>query len=369
MSCRLLELAQALCDTTFGAIEAGQVYVGPAGMILHSGTPGLDLLMQHLADAHGVHPQLACAGPHKLIIGDAAVATAAGDALQLVVEPAQYTRLTVRLKPQTGRYGVSRFKADAGDLARDLVRMILEHVRRERAVFLVDARCECPGYAVVLEPEHDLAQLRLRIIRFRYLFRRLLANATDLSQTMRMLLDDIQRPAAELLHDAVSDGRATALDEPRGQEPLDALGTRRGLDMNAGRPELLAEFRMNGPAARHMDDLPDERSSSRDCHGHATSLARGRQLEHGEFPLRTVKYDPLDRALDFLGDVSQLIAAEQRQLVIILPHRISPPPSDVPIWHSAPRSPVPSPHTRRPPARSPPGRPARRADSSHTRCP
>ena len=68
-----------------------------------------------------------------------------------------------------------------------------------------------------LEPEHDVAELRLCGVRGRDLLDGLLADARDLAEPVRRLLDDGQRLLAEFLHDALGQRGPDAVNDAGGQ--------------------------------------------------------------------------------------------------------------------------------------------------------
>ena len=226
-----------------------------------------------------------------------------------------------------------------------------------------------------LEPEHDVAELRLCSIRGRDLLDGLLADARDLAEPVRRLLDDGQRLLAELLHDALGQSGPDAVDDAGGQEALDALGARRRLDAEARDLELLPEALMCRPVATQAQLLADEGGLDiGDCRD-AAVLAQGLEGKDGEGSRFIRKDDALDDTLDLLLHLQPRQGLLDWSAFFVLHLAASShrgclrPRSGAPTSRSASRSPSPSPHTPRQSPGSAAGPPVWRGRSSGTRDP
>ena len=217
-----------------------------------------------------------------------------------VVEACDDARRVIPLDADAVRNGVRRLEADARHLGGEAVRLVLEHVDGERAVLLEDARGERAGEAVVLEPEHEVTELGVRLIRRHDLLDRLFADTGNFLQPVRALLDDLERLVAKRAHDAPRELRSEAVDDARAEEALDALGARRRTDFHVRRLELLAEARMRDPAPAELDLLPDERRRARQRHVHAPTLLEWLQPQHGKAAILGREDDAVDDARELL---------------------------------------------------------------------
>ena len=220
----LLQVEQLARCFDLRAVEVRRVDERLRANILDSELLGLKKVFQDLAHRLLLNFEEVCCLLLKRCFRDAAVPLLC-DLLQGKVDTRRDATAILRGDAEALRDGVRDDEADAFDLAGQLVRVIFEGVDGEGAVLLEDARRIRARDVVCLQPEHDVAELRLRGVRGRDLLDGLLADARDLAEAVWRLLDDGQRFLAELLHDALGQRRADAVDDAGGQEALNALGT------------------------------------------------------------------------------------------------------------------------------------------------
>src|SRR5262249_9378876 len=120
------------------------------------------------------------------------------------------------------------------------------------------------------------------------------ADALDLLEERRALVDHLQGALAEHLDDLLRVLRADALDQARGEVLLDALGRGRRHGGDLVGLELLAVLRIEDPVAARLDDLAggdgDDLADDRDD----AALAARDDAQHGEAGLGAVVGDALD---------------------------------------------------------------------------
>ena len=176
--------------------------------------------------------------------------------------------------------------------------MLFHDINGKGSVRLEDARGVRARNAVHFEPQHDLSELLLLHVGSVDLRRRLLADARDLGEARGLLLDDLKRLLAELLHEAVRHRLADARDRARREEALDARETRRRRNAKRRRLELLAEARVLHPLARKRNLLPHERCGRIRRHRHESAPSRWPQAKDREAPLGRGKDDALCRPFE-----------------------------------------------------------------------
>lgn len=104
-------------------------------------------------------------------------------------------------------------EADAPDVGREPVRLVLHDGDGGVAVLLVDAHGDGRGHLDGLEEEHDLLDGLLFLPGVGDLLRPLGSEARDLDQPLGLLLDDLEGVQPEVPGDPVGEDRADALDQ------------------------------------------------------------------------------------------------------------------------------------------------------------
>src|SRR5262249_18925448 len=150
---------------------------------------------------------------------------------------------------------VGRAKADATDVAREAVRVFRDQSNRIDAIGLVDAHRSRCADAVAVQKQHDLADdLLLGPARDDALcaFR---TDSSHLTQTARLLRDDVKYGFAKRAHELLRIDRADTANHPGAEILLDALNRgwcrcfeKRGLELDAMGAVV-------NPAATRLDKL------------------------------------------------------------------------------------------------------------------
>src|SRR5215467_8564566 len=146
-------------------------------------------------------------------------------------------------------------KADATDVAREAVWVFRDQSNRIDAIGLVDAHRARRADAVAVQKQHDLADdLLLGPARDDALcaFR---ADSGHLSQTARLLRDDVEYSFAKRAHELLRIDRANTSDHPRAEILLDALNHGRGRHFEKRGSELDAMGAVVNPAATRLHEL------------------------------------------------------------------------------------------------------------------
>ncbi len=159
------------------------------------------------------------------------------------------------LDAEPGRDLIGGAKADAADIARQTVWIVGDDLHRRLSVGLEDADRSRRADAVRVQEQHDLAD---------HLLVRppgddapcpLGADAGDLAQAMRLLLDQLEHRLPECPHQLAGVDGPDAADHAGAEIGLDAL-TRRGLGcLQEGGLELQAMRAVAHPAAVRADEL------------------------------------------------------------------------------------------------------------------
>jgi hypothetical protein len=195
---------------------------------------------------------------------------------------------------------VGGLEADAPDVDREAVRVLLDDRDRVLAVALVDPGRVSGGDAVAAEEDHDLLDVLLRHPRGADAARARGADALDLGQPDRRAADDLERPLAEARDDALGQLGADAGHHARAEVLLDAeRGGRRpvveGLDL-----ELLAELLVVDPRAAQDQRRAGLDPEQRADHGDRRAAAVAHHARDGPLVVRVLEHDLLERALDGL---------------------------------------------------------------------
>lgn len=255
-----------------GAVEGDQIDGGdPLGPALGPRDRLADdaLLGDQLAQAVDHQARVDLEELHRvgdeLLLGQEAVALVGGLG-QGVLKPRLHSlRAVVRDADGLGD-AVGGEEADAPDVGGQPVGLVLHHGDRGVLVLLVDAHGDGGGDADALEEDHHFLDGLLLLPGGSDELGALGAEAGHLHEAPRLLLDDVERVRAEVLHDAVGDAGADALDQARAEVAPDALdsgGQDRRVVLHG---ELLAVLRVRAPAALHPQRLARLRAEQRADH-------------------------------------------------------------------------------------------------------
>ncbi len=201
-----------------------------------------------LQDLHVLDLQECLAPFHERRVGEEEVPLGGG-LLQDEQNPGLGPPRGVRLHTHRPGDAVRGLEADAEDVGGEPVRVLLEHRDRLVAVALVDLDGESLADPVPLEEEHDLPDLALRVPGRPDLGDLCLAEALDLSQAVRFVLDDLEGFLTEPVREPLGQDRADALDQAAGQVPLDPVDGCGGEDRVGFDLELPAELLVVDPLA------------------------------------------------------------------------------------------------------------------------
>ena len=127
------------------------------------------------------------------------------------------------------------------------------------------------------------------------------ADAGDLAQAVRLLLDQVEHRFAEGAHQLLGVDRADAADHAGAEVLLDALQRGRRGRLQERRPELQAVGAVVDPASGGADELAGRDQGGVADHGDEVALAAHLHPQHAEAGLGVVEGDPLDQARQDLG--------------------------------------------------------------------
>ena len=176
--------------------------------------------------------------------------------------------------------GVCRSKADSPDVIGQTVRIAFDGFDGFRAVGLIDSGCKRGGDIVRLKEEHDVFDFFLLFPGcndFGYPF---VADAGDFGETLRFILNDVERVCSELRDDFLCIDRAHTLDEAGAEILFNAVDRCGEGFLPLGRDELAAVFGVHLPLAFHKEHRAntdvEEISDDRD----QFMISLDRSLEH-----------------------------------------------------------------------------------------
>ena len=175
---------------------------------------------------------------------------------------------------------VSRLEADTPDVQAELVGIGLEDLVGAGPVLAVDFVGQGRGDAVLLEEDDQVADIGVLGPGLPDVLELGRADARHFGHALRLFVQDVERPVAELGHDAGSQGRPDALDQPAGEIFLDALESRRQDRLEGLHLELRAEFGAGLPDARKLQPLAGGEGRKRAHDGDLLSVVDGK-FQHG----------------------------------------------------------------------------------------
>jgi hypothetical protein len=191
---------------------------------------------------------------------------------------------------------VGRLEAEAPHVGGQAVRVGPHQLQRALAVGLVDAHRPRRADAVRLEEDHDAAHRLLLLPALADALDAPGADALDLLEVRRALVDDFQGALAEHVHDLAGEVGADALDQPRAEVLDDALAGVRRHGAQAVGLELRAVVAVLHPRAGRLDVLAGggagEVADDRD----EAAAAVGLHAQHREAALGVVRGHALDDA-------------------------------------------------------------------------
>ena len=196
---------------------------------------------------------------------------------------------------------IGALEADAADVARQPIGVLRDQPDRIGAVGLEDAHRPRRADAVAVQEDHDLADRLLIGPGGDDAVGALRADAVDLLQPLRRLLDDVEHLFAEGLDQLLGVDRADALDHARGEVLLDALGRRGRRRAQEVGAELHAMRPVVDPPAACLDELAgaDRRGMADD--GDQVALAARLHPQDAEPAVLVVEGDALDEAGEVLA--------------------------------------------------------------------
>jgi hypothetical protein len=201
---------------------------------------------------------------------------------------------------ERGGHPVGALEADAVDVAGQPVGVVADHRQRRSAIGLVDADGVGGGDAVGLEEDHHLLDLALPFPGPGDLGAALGADARDLRQPLRALLDHLQGRQPEGLHQAPGHDLADAGDEAGAEVALDAEDGGRCHRAVGGDAELAAELAVLLPGPLEAQALagldPEEPAHRR----HRLATRRRQHLDHAPGVVLAGEDDALEGAVEAL---------------------------------------------------------------------
>ena len=189
---------------------------------------------------HRLQHQLAFRAIHMAVAGALMQAkrNAGPDARRRIQRQAQRLRQIVR-----------RLKANAPNVARQPVRILLHHLQRVVTVLAVHLQRQSGAQAVPLQKNHQVLFRALLVPGVRNQGCALHAKARHLAQAPGILLNDLQRVHAKVLHNALGSFWANAFNESRAKIAADAFQRGRRQHRAVLRAKLPAVFRVAAPRA------------------------------------------------------------------------------------------------------------------------
>ena len=243
-------------DVALGVVVGRQVdhvaVVDPLAAQVVGGEQALDRLARALlAGRQHLH-----AAADQVVLGQVDVALVGG--LPQQVERGAHRALGgVGRDAELGGDLVGGLEADAVDLARQAVGVVLDHGDRGVAVALVDAHRQGGGDAVVGEEDHHLLDRALLAPGLADDPGALRADARHLGQPLRRVVDHRERLLAEALDDPLGHLRADPLDHPRAEVFADAVDRGGQDDAAALGDELPAVLGVALPAPGQLHAFAD----------------------------------------------------------------------------------------------------------------
>ena len=196
-------------------------------------------------------------------------------------------------------------EAEALDILCETVRVIADDVVHFVAVAIIDLAGEIDGNAVLLEEHDGVLHVALRVHGGRDVHRLPRGDALDLSETLRLLLDDAHGVVTELLHDPGGHRGTDTLDRTGAEVALDGfLGLRRD-DLVLIDDELGTINLVGGLVAIRLYILACLDARQRADEGVGLPLHHARH--HGVARRRTLENDMIDVALKIFHVRSPLI--------------------------------------------------------------
>ncbi len=150
---------------------------------------------------------------------------------------------------------IGYLEPDAGDIVGQPVGILPDDPVHTAAVLPVDLRGQVHGDAVLLEKDHGLPHIFLLLHLRRDVHGHALADALDLGQTLRLLLNDAEGVLLKAAHDTGRQSRSHAFDRAGPQIALHGGRVPRRPDHVGFHGHLFAVDRMLGHGPHRFDGL------------------------------------------------------------------------------------------------------------------
>jgi hypothetical protein len=217
-------------------------------------------------------------------------------------------------------------KSDPTDIPRQTIRVVADHPHGFAAIGLVDPYRPRGTDPIGVQEQHDLTHDLLFRPAGNDPGRTFGANTGDLTQAVRLLLDEIEHRLAKTPHQPLGVDPTDAADHARPEIPFDALKRCRRAGLQEGRAELLAVRAVVYPCAAHLHELAgaDQRSTADD--GHEVPLAPRLDPKYAEPVLRVMVRHPFHEACQgftrcCLGDIRHVFRPFPRIGFVGSPYR------------------------------------------------
>ena len=214
--------------------------------------------------------------------------------------PARARIIAVFSMPSFAGDLIGALEADAADVTSEPIRVLRDQPDGVGTVGLEDAHRPRRADAVAVQEDHDLADRLLIRPGGDDAVGALRADAVDLLQPCRRLLDDVEHLFAEGLDQLLGVDRADALDHTGSEILLDPLGggrRRRAQEIGA---ELHPVRAVVDPPAARLHELAGTDCRSVADDGDQVALAPRLHPQHAEAAVLVVEGDPLDEASEVL---------------------------------------------------------------------
>ena len=208
--------------------------------------------------------------------------------------PARIRIIADFLDAQLHGDGVSRLEANAADIARQPIRVLRHHLHGIGAIGFEDAHRPRCAHAMAVKEDHDFAHDLLFGPGSRDTAGSHWTNALDLTQALRLGLDNIEYFVAENAHQLLGVDRTDAADHAGGEIFLDAVDRARCRCAEEAGLELLSVNAVIHPFARCGDPFASGNCCGVSDHRHEIAVPPGLRPQDAEPILRIVERHALD---------------------------------------------------------------------------
>ena len=200
------------------------------------------------------------------------------------------------LDPQPGCDGVGRLEADPADVAGEAIGVLREDLDGVRAIGLEDPHGARGADAVRVQEDHDLADDLLIGPPGDDPLGPLRADAGDVSEPLRLRLDDVEHRLGKRLHQPLGVDGADPSDHAGAEILLDPFDRRGRCRAQEARFELRSVRSVVDPDARRLNELAGADHRRVTDHGDQVTLAPRLDAQNAEAVVRVVERDALDQA-------------------------------------------------------------------------